>query len=102
MRRARARTPRRLRRGETPQSPFFWFFFCGYLLKKRTKSVFSHKISTVVAGGYGIRPYGIEIRGGSKTEPYGGVAGGYGIRPYGIEIRGGSKTEPYGVIAVDS
>ena len=27
-------------------SPFFWFFFCGYLLKKRTETISSHNIPT--------------------------------------------------------
>ena len=27
--------------GEILKTPFFWFFFCGYLLKKRTETVFS-------------------------------------------------------------
>jgi len=24
-------------------TPFLWFFLCGYLLKERTETVFSHK-----------------------------------------------------------
>ncbi|MBQ2806599.1 MAG: hypothetical protein IJF08_06065, partial [Clostridia bacterium] len=31
----------RARRRETNPTPFFWFFFCGYLLKKRTERIFS-------------------------------------------------------------
>ena len=37
-----------------------------------------------IAGGYGIRPYGLGITGRNGIRPYGlGIAGGYGIRPYG-------------------
>ena len=35
------RAPSRARRRETNPTPFFWFFFCGYLLKKRTEKNFS-------------------------------------------------------------
>jgi hypothetical protein len=27
--------------GEILNTPFFWFFFCGYLLKKRTEKIIS-------------------------------------------------------------
>ena len=35
---------------EPHNTPFFWFFFCGYLLKKRTKTVSSHNIPHINHG----------------------------------------------------